>query len=76
MPLTYGDIKQIEGIFDRKFDERFNLLPTKDEFFTWMDRIYGELMSIRQEMAIMGARTTRVTERVDQIERKLKISSN
>lgn len=44
--LTKHDLDQIEQLVDKKLDEKIKYLPTKIEFFQWMDKIMGELQFI------------------------------
>lgn len=37
-------------------EERVRMLPTRDEFFTAMDRIMTELKTVRQEQSFMSSR--------------------
>lgn len=39
------------------------LLPTRDEFYTMMDRVMKELQDIRNEMAFMSGRLDRVEKK-------------
>lgn len=40
-------------------------LPTKDEFYTKMDEVMGELKAIREEMAIVTGRVAIHTDQLD-----------
>lgn len=44
--LTQKDTDEIEKTIDQKLDQKIKLLPTKDEFFTKMDEVMGELQTI------------------------------
>lgn len=63
--LTQTDIKEIEQIVEKKIDEKTRLLPTKNEFFTKMDEVMGELKAIREEHALQG---NTVSDHTDQLE--------
>ncbi|MBU1084953.1 MAG: hypothetical protein ABIJ43_00135 [Candidatus Beckwithbacteria bacterium] len=80
MALTKQDLNQIEGLLDLKLDEkflakidnlidkRFKLLPTKDEFFTKMDEVVGELETTRQEQTILGYQVSEHEKRIIKLE--------
>ena len=44
MALTVKDLDRIEELIDRKLDEKIKFLPTKDEFYTSMDKLMGKLL--------------------------------
>ena len=39
---------------DEKLDDKLRDLPTKDEFYTKMDEVMGELKTIREEQALQS----------------------
>ena len=67
--ITQKDKQEIKTIFKEEFDEqyekRFKFLPTKEEFFTAMDEVMGELKGIREEQELI---THRVSQHTDQLE--------
>ena len=70
--LNKQDIEIIEDIFDRKLEpmeEKISHLPTKDEFFQWMDKIMGELQEIREEIAISYGRIDDRENRITSLEK-------
>ena len=54
--LTQRDLDEIEGVIDRKLDEKIKFLPTKDDFYTKMDEVMGELETIREEQTLIGSK--------------------
>lgn len=65
MPLTDTDIKNIRQLVKTEIEfaveplkediaELKATLPTKDEFYTAMDELVGEIKTIRQEQPIMA----------------------
>lgn len=56
--LSFKEIKE-------ELEEKISLLPTKDEFYTQMDKVMGELKTIREEQLII---TARVSEHSDILE--------
>ena len=71
MTLTEKDLDEIEKIVDEKIEERVKNLPTKDEFFTKMDEIMGELKTIRESTDIITQRVSSHEERIARIEKKI-----
>lgn len=51
--LTQSDIEIIEGIIDEKIGEKLKNMPTKDELYTRLDYIVGELDTIRTEITLV-----------------------
>ena len=49
MTLTIKDFDEIEKMVDEKIEEKTKNLHTKDEFFTKMDEIMGELKNHKRE---------------------------
>ena len=62
---------QVETVelIDQKIKERIGLLPTREEFFSKMDEIMGELKAIRQIVTIHGKQIPRNTTRIEKIEK-------
>lgn len=46
--LTQKDLDEIERIIDEKLDQKIKFLPTKDEFYTKMDELMGEVQDMRE----------------------------
>jgi len=67
--LTKQDIEIIEDIVDKRLEEQTKHLPTKDEFFQWMDKIMGELQEIREEIAISYGRIDDRENRITSLEK-------
>ena len=54
MVLTQKDFDQIERVLDEKLDEKLKNLPTKNEFFSKMDEVMGELKTTREEQTTLS----------------------
>ena len=82
--LDDDDLNAIKGLievtFDEKLDEKLgeklSHLPTKDEFYTKMDEVMGELKTIREEQALQSQHLSDHDDRIEKIEDNLGISSN
>jgi hypothetical protein len=82
--LDNDDIKAIKTLievafdeqFEERLDEKLSHLPTKDEFYTKMDEVMGELKSIREEQAVQSQHLSDHEDRIEKIENHLGISSN
>jgi hypothetical protein len=82
--LDKDDIKAIKTLievtfdeqFDERLDEKLSHLPTKDEFYTKMDEVMGELKTIREEQAIQGHQLSNHEDRIEKIESHLGMPSN
>ncbi len=69
MTLTEKDIDEIKQIVDEKLDEKIKILPTKDEFFSKMDEVVGELKTIREEQTILTHKTSGHEDRIVSLEK-------
>ena len=67
--ITQKDFDEIERIMEEKMDERFRTLPTKDEFFSKMDEVMGELKGMREEHVVSQGKREELEERVEGLER-------
>jgi len=63
--LTQKDFDQIEGLIDEKLDEKIKFLPSKDEFYSKMDDIMGELKAIREEQEIITGKTSEYNDTIE-----------
>ncbi|MDO8503392.1 MAG: hypothetical protein Q7S60_01750 [bacterium] len=70
MTLTQKDIDQIGEIIDQKLEERIKFLPTKDEFYTKMDEVMGELKAIREEHTVSSGQISDHEDRITLLEEK------
>jgi predicted nuclease with TOPRIM domain len=66
--LTQKDLEEIEKVVEEKLEEKLWLLPTKDEFFSKMDELMGELSAIRDEQTIIGHQVSDHEERLSVLE--------
>jgi len=74
MALTVRDLDEIEKIVDEKIDVRTSNLPTKDDFYTKMDEVMGELKAIRENTGVLSHQVTDHEDRISKIEKKVKIT--
>lgn len=68
MTLTQKDIDGIEGVVADVVEEKTKNLPTKNEFFTRMDEVMGELEKIRDEQVLRGNRVSSHEDRLLELE--------
>ena len=61
--------------FRKEINEKLNLLPTKDEFFTRMDKVMGELQTIREEQLLLSAKSSSYGDRLTVLEQKTGIAT-
>ncbi|MBI3282630.1 hypothetical protein HYZ70_00965 [Candidatus Curtissbacteria bacterium] len=76
--VTKNDLHNaVSRIFDKfdelvtkeEFEERIRLLPIRDEFLTWMDKLMGELKTIREEQIILSAHSSEQFNRIMALEK-------
>lgn len=72
MVLTQKDFDEIEQLLDdkleEKFEQRFKHLPTKEEFFSKMDEVVGELKAIREEHPAITNKLSNHEDRIAKLE--------
>ena len=75
MPLTKHDLDLIRLLIDERLDikleEKLKYLPTKDEFYTKMDEIMGELRVIREEQSLLFPRVYDHENRIEKVPARL-----
>lgn len=70
--LTQRDLDLIEKIINETIEEKTRNLPTKDEFFTKMDEVMGELQTKREEETILGHQVSDHDKRITVLEENRK----
>lgn len=70
--LTQRDIKSIEEIVDEKIGQKTKLLPSKDDFFSKMDELMGELKHIREAFDLLTGRQSENSDKLDDHEERIK----
>ena len=73
MQATIEDAIEAKGLVTK---EDISHLPTKDEFYTKMDEVMGELKTIREVQALQSQHLSDHDDRIEKIENHLGISSN
>ncbi len=68
MALTQKDFDQIEELLDEKLDEKLKILPTKEEFFSKMDEVVGELKTAREEQTVLSHQVSNHEDRLKTLE--------
>lgn len=69
--LTQKDIEEIKSIVREEIVQKTRLLPTRDEFFTKMDEVMGELKAIREEHAIQSDILSGHTDQIEEHEERI-----
>lgn len=46
--------EKLDEVLEKKLEEKLSHLPSKEEFYTQMDEIMGELKTIREEQTLMS----------------------
>jgi predicted nuclease with TOPRIM domain len=55
----------------KKLQEAINHLPTKDEFYSKMDEVRGELKAIREEQTLQNGRQSQHTDDIEDHEARI-----
>lgn len=82
--LDNDDLEAIKGLIeitfdeklDAKLDEKLSHLPTKDEFYTKMDEVMGELKTIREEQAVQSQHLSDHEDKIQTIESHIGMTSD
>ncbi len=69
MSLTQVDLVEIERIIDEKLDEKLKYVPSKELFLQWMDKIMGELKTVREEHVILSGMLSEDSDRLEVLEK-------
>jgi len=76
MSLTQKDLEDIEQVVDERISEKTKNLPTKDEFYNKMDKVMGELKSIRENTEVITHQVSDHEDRITKVEQKLSIQTS
>jgi len=71
--VTVDEVIETKGLVTR---EDISHLPTKDEFYTKMDEVMGELKTIREEQVLQSQHLSDHDDRIEKIESHLGMTSN
>lgn len=74
MKVVFPTRDDVEKIVDEKLDEKIKFLPTKDEFFSRMDTLSGEIKKVREEQTLHLGQHDQVDARLVRVEKKLNLS--
>ena len=65
--LTNKDLNEVKKIVH----EETKFLPTKDEFYTKMDELIGEVKSMREEQTVIGGKISEHSDILEGYEKRL-----
>jgi len=71
MALNQKDLDQIEKLTREIVKEEIKNLPTKEEFFSKMDEVMGELKDMREEETILSSQVSDHETRIQNLENSL-----
>jgi len=71
MALNQKDLDQIEKLTREIVKEEIKSLPTKEEFFSKMDEVMGELKDMREEETILSSQVSNHDTRIQNLENSL-----
>jgi len=69
--LTQNDVKVIEEIVEEKISAKTKLLPTKEEFFSNMDEVMGELKNTRESLDLHTGQHADIHDQIDTHETRI-----
>lgn len=68
MALTRQDVEEIVKGATEPLEEKIKNLPTRDEFFTTMSEVMGELKTIREEITVLSDRQSIHSDQIEALE--------
>lgn len=71
MTLTQRDLDQIEKVVDGQLKEKLKNLPSKNEFFTSMDKLMGEVKAMREDFTAHQGAHDRQQETLEGHEKRI-----
>ncbi len=74
--LTQKDLEEVGKLIEEKLDEKIKFLPTKEEFFTRMDKLSGEIQSVRDAQELHAGQHTDIDDRFEKIDNHLGIDTS
>lgn len=60
---------------EERLNESIRLLPTKEEFFSRMDKLSGEVLAMRQEFTLHTGQHEEITDRFERVDKHLGVST-
>lgn len=69
MTITQTEFEEIEKLIRDTVKEEISHLPTKDEFYKWMDKLMSELKSIREDHTVLIGQVTRHTQEIESLQK-------
>lgn len=61
--------EKLEQKLDQKLQEHLRHYPTKEDFFSRMDDLMGEVKTIREEVTLVAYRSSDHTDRIEALEK-------
>ena len=68
MTLTKKDLDEIEKLIDEIITDKVKGLPSRDEFLRAMDKVMGELETIRSELKLSNHHLNKHEDRISSLE--------
>lgn len=69
MALSQTDLDEIEELVKGIVEEKIRNLPSKNEFFEWMDKLMKELKDIRDEITIVSQYSSDHSDKLEKLEK-------
>ena len=69
MALSMKDLDEIRDLVVEIVDEKIRSLPSKEEFFEWMDKLMKELKDIREEITVLSGHSSDFSDRIEKLEK-------
>jgi hypothetical protein len=71
MKIVFATHDDVKKIIDQELSEKIKFLPSKDDLFTRMDKLSGEIQKVRDEQVLHQGQHDQVDTRLSRVEKKL-----
>lgn len=75
MKVVFPTREEVEKIVEEKLDAKIRFIPTKDEFFTRMDKLSGEIQKVRDEQVMHADHHSQIDDRFERVDAHLGVST-
>lgn len=76
MKRIFPTREDVEKIVEDSLNAKMKFFPTRDEFFTRMDELYGEIQKMREEQTLHAGQHQQINDRLDTLETKTGVATS
>lgn len=68
MKVVFPTREEVEKIVEEKLNDKIRFIPTKEDFFSSMDTLMGEVKAMREESTLHQGQHREINDRLDKLE--------